>query len=156
MDVPTLKLEFVFRITLKLSTRMKIGPIPSGGVRGFVAAAGGTIEGPRLNGHVIPNSGGDWALYRPDDTVAFTAHYMLEADDGTRIYMRNTGYRHAPPEVAWWMVALEPVDPSVYYMRLSPSFDAPIGAHDWLTRTVIVGCAQRHADHSVFHYYSVA
>ena len=156
MDVPTLKLEFVFRITLKLGTRTKLGPIPTGGMRGFVAAAGGRIEGPRLNGRVVPNSGGDWALYRPDDTVAFSAHYMLEADDGTQIYMRNSGYRHAPAAVARRMEALEPVDPSEYYMRLAPSFDAPVGPHDWLTRTVIVGCAQRHADHSVFHYYAVA
>jgi hypothetical protein len=149
------KLEFAFRIRLKLGIRQKIGQLPSGGIRGFVTAAGGEIEGPRLNGRVVPNSGGDWALYRPDDTVAFTAHYMLEADDGTLIYMRNTGYRHAPPETAKKMEALEPVGPDDYYMRLAPTFDTAVGPHDWLTRTVIVGRAERHADHSVFDYFAV-
>src|SRR6059058_6199011 len=100
MQVPQLELEFVFRITLKLGIRQKIGVIPSGSIRGFVSAAGGSIDGPRLNGRVVPDSGGDWALYRPDDTVVFSAHYMLEADDGAQIYMRNSGYRHAPPEIA--------------------------------------------------------
>lgn len=155
MNIVPPKLEFAFRIRLKLGIRQKIGELPSGGVRGFVAAAGGDIEGPRLNGRVVPNSGADWALYRPDHTVAFTAHYMLEADDGTQIYMRNVGYRHAPPETARKMEALEPVEPDAYYMRLAPTFDTPIGPHDWLTRTVIVGRAERQADHSIFDYFAV-
>jgi hypothetical protein len=155
MDIPSIDLEFVFRIRMELGIRQKIGELPTGGIRGFVSAAGGQIEGPRLNGRVVPNSGGDWALYRPDHTVTFSAHYMLEADDGTQIYMQNRGFRHAPPETAARMEALENVEPSSYYMRVAPTFDAPRGPHDWLTRTVIVGTAQRHADHSFFYYFAV-
>jgi hypothetical protein len=148
-------LEFVFRIRLQLGIRQKLGPLPQGGLRGFVAAAGGTIDGPRLKGRVVPNSGGDWALYRPDDAVAFDARYMLEADDGALIYMQNRGYRHAPPETAARMEALDPVDPSMYYMRLAPTFETPAGKHAWLMRTIIVGSAARQADHSIFDYYAV-
>jgi hypothetical protein len=71
MDAPKLELEFAFRIRMELGIRQKIGELPSGSIRGFVSAAGGTVEGPRLNGRVVPNSGGDWALYRPDNTVHF-------------------------------------------------------------------------------------
>ena len=81
----TPRLEFVFRIRMQLGIRQKFGPLPQGSIRGFVSAAGGTVEGPRLNGRVVPNSGGDWALYRDDHTVGFDARYMLEADDGTPI-----------------------------------------------------------------------
>jgi hypothetical protein len=108
-----------------------------------------------LNGRVVPDSGGDWATYRSDHTVEFDARYMLEADDGTTIYMTNRGFRHAPPETAAKMEALEPVDSSQYYMRMTPVFETPVGKHDWLTRTVIVGSAERHADHSIFDYYAV-
>ncbi|ARP99626.1 DUF3237 domain-containing protein [Pseudorhodoplanes sinuspersici] len=156
MDPVKPTLEFVFRIRMQLGIRQKFGPLPQGSTRGFVTAAGGTIEGPRLNGRVIPNSGGDWALYRDDHTVGFDARYMLEADDNTMIYMLNRGYRHAPPDTAARMEALDPsVDPSMYYMRVAPSFETPIGKHDWLTRTVIVGSARRNADHSIFDYYAV-
>jgi hypothetical protein len=155
MDVPKLELEYVFRIRIELGIRQKIGSIPQGSIRGFVATAGGTVEGPRLNGRVIPYSGGDWALYRPDNTVQFSARYMLEADDGTQIYMQNTGCRHAPPEVAQKMEALIPVDPSEYYFRVTPTFETPVGRHDWLTRHLIIGTARREADHSIFHYYLV-
>jgi hypothetical protein len=148
-------LEFVFRIKMLLGIRQKFGPLPQGGIRGFVSAAGGTVEGPRLNGRVVPDSGGDWALYRGDYTVGFDARYMLEADDGTPIYMMNRGFRHAPPETAARMEALEPVEPSEYYMRIAPSFETPVGKHDWLTRTIIVGSAERRSDHSIFDYYAV-
>lgn len=155
MDIPKIDMEFAFRIKLMLGMRQKTGPLPQGSTRGFVSAAGGEIDGPLLQGRVVPNSGGDWALYRDDHTVMFTAHYMLEASDGTLIYMRNTGYRHASPEVAARQEALEPVDPSEYYMRVSPQFDTPVGPHDWLTRHVLIGTVQRQADHSVFYYYKV-
>ena len=56
----TPKLEFVFSIKMLLGIRQKFGPLPQGSIRGFVSAAGGTVEGPRLNGRVVPNSGGDW------------------------------------------------------------------------------------------------
>ena len=42
-------------------------------------------------------------------------------------------------------------------VRPAPLFDAPIGRHDWLSRTIIVGHAQRHSDpdHTLFTYYEV-
>jgi hypothetical protein len=155
MDPTPPKLEYVFTIRVKLGQRQKFGAMPGGGVRGFVSAAGGEIEGPRLQGEVVPYSGGDWAQYRPDGTVAFDARYVLKARDGTQIYIMSTGYRHAPPDILAKMEALEPVDPSSYYMRVAPRFEAPVGPHDWLTRTVFVGTVERHADHSVFHYFAV-
>jgi hypothetical protein len=148
-------LEFVFQIRMELGIRQKLGPMPGGWMRGFVSAAGGTIDGPRLKGRVVSDSGGDWATYRPDNAVTFDARYMLEADDGTMIYMQNRGYRHAPPETAARMEALQPVESSQYYMRVAPTFEAPPGKHDWLMRTIIVGSAERHGDHSIFDYYAV-
>jgi hypothetical protein len=155
MAPTTPTLEFVFRIRMELGIRQKLGPMPGGWMRGFVSAAGGTIDGPRLKGRVVSDSGGDWATYRPDNAVTFDARYMLEADDGTMIYMQNRGYRHAPPETAARMEALQPVEPSQYYMRVAPTFEAPPGKHDWLMRTIIVGSAERHGEHSIFDYYAV-
>jgi hypothetical protein len=149
------RFEYVFSATVNFAVRTKLGPLPSGGMRGFVSVGGGTISGPRLTGRVLPHGGADWAHFRPDGTVMIAAHYMFEATDGTLIYVRNNGYRHQSPEVGKRLDALEQVAPEDYYMRLSPTFDTPIGPHDWLTRTVIVGSAERHADHTVFDYYAV-
>jgi hypothetical protein len=53
------------------------------------------------------------------------------------------------------MEAFEPVDHREYYMRVAPTFEAPVGPHDWLTRTVFVGSADRYLDHSIFRYFAV-
>jgi len=148
-------LEFVFQVKVNFAARVQIGSLPSGVRRGYTPTSGGEIAGPRLQGRVVPGSGADFAGWWPNGVVEFNAQYLLEATDGTLIVIKNRGFRHAPPEVLRRMEALEPVAPSEYYMRLAPSFEAAIGPHDWLTRTVFVGTADRHADHSVFRYFAV-
>lgn len=148
-------LEYAFAIKVMLGKRTKIGQLPSGFVRGFTPAIGGEVKGPRLNGRVVPNSGGDWPSYWSNGAVEFSAQYMLEADDGTLIVIKNRGFRYAPPDVTARMERLDPVDPSEYYMRLSPFFEAPAGKHDWLNRTVFVGTAHRNADFSIFRFWQV-
>ena len=148
-------LAFAFRVTMYMGERMRFGKGATGLGRGYASAAHGVIEGPRLNGKVLENSGGDYAIFRPDHTVQFNAHYVLQADDGTYIYMNNSGFRHGTPEVNARLEANEVLDPSEYYFRMRPVFDCPKGPHDWLTRTVIIGTADRREDHSIFDYYAV-
>ncbi len=149
------RLEFAFALRVEFNTRIKIGKLPSGFTRGFTGVTGGLISGPKLQGRVVPNSGGDWPSYWPNGAVEFTAQYMLEADDGTQILLKNRGFRFATPEVTARMERLDPVDTSEYYMRLSPFFEAPQGPHDWLNRTVFVGTANRQSDHSIFRFWQV-
>jgi hypothetical protein len=149
------RLEFAFAIRVEFSPRIKIGQLPNGFTRGFTGVTGGAIAGPKLQGRVLPHSGGDWPAYWPNGAVEFTAQYMLEADDGTLILIKNRGFRYATPEVTARMERLDPVDTSEYYMRLSPFFEAPKGPHDWLNRTVFIGNANRQTDHSVFRFWQV-
>jgi len=155
MSAAVPRLELAFRIRVDMGDRQRFGMTPRGAVRGFTGAGGGIIEGPKLQGRVVPGSGGDYPLFRPDGTVEFNAHYLLQASDGTMIYLHNIGYRHASPEVNERMRLNEAVDSSQYYFRITPKFDAPVGPHDWLTRTIFVGSADRREDHSVFDYYEV-
>ena len=149
------KLEYVFQVRVNFAARTQVGNLPSGVRRGYTPTSGGEISGPRLQGRVVPNSGGDFASWWPNGVVEFNAQYLLEASDGTLIVIKNRGFRHAPPDVLRRMEALEPVDPAEYYMRVTPVFEAPVGPHDWLGRTVFVGAADRRADHSIFRYFAV-
>ncbi len=155
MSVP--ELEHVFDVRLEFDQRLRFGPVPSGGNMGFTAIAGGEVWGPRLNGRAVPHSGGDWARIREDGVIVFNAHYLLETTDGTLIYMRNAGYGR---------VGMRPLGPGEsyseaerrqHYFRITPTFEAPSGEHDWLTRTVIVGRGERHdnPDHTLFSYFAV-
>lgn len=153
MDAPGL--EFVFEIRLDLLKRERFGPTGAGPERGFVGLQGGEVSGPRLKGRIVPHVGGDFPTIWPDGTVAFDARYVIEAEDGTLIEMRNRGFRSGPPEVLQALVNGEDRDPSSYYMRVAPSFDAPEGPHQWLSRTIFIGAAHRRQTHSVFRYYAV-
>ena len=126
---------------------------PAGATRAAVYAASGKIEGPRLNGRVVPMSGGDFPLIRPNGVIDFDARYLLEADDGAIIYMQNRGYRWGTPEVMQRLSRNEPVQPHEYYMRASPKFEAPEGPHEWLGRHVFVGVAEKLPGANRIHYF---
>jgi hypothetical protein len=148
-------LDQVFSIRIDFGERLRFDGRPQGGGRGFTPIVGGTVSGSRLNGRVVPGSGGDWPEFRPDGVVVFHAHYMLAAEDGNLIYMRNHGFAHATPAIQSRIDAGEDIDPAENYFRLSPTFETAAGPHDWLTRTLFVGYGEKTARYSLFHYYAV-
>ncbi len=148
--VPTIDLEYAFSIRIDFAERVRFtSPV---GKRVYVPAVSGEVWGPCLKGRVIPRSGADYA-----SAYGLNAHYMLEASDGSPIYVNNCGYLYrtdggdTPTDDPSWGGDAE------FYFRVTPTFDAPTGPHDWLTRTVFVGTGQRHADpdHTIFTYYAV-
>ncbi|MBC2670316.1 DUF3237 domain-containing protein [Novosphingobium piscinae] len=154
-DPFALRWTHAFDIRLAFAERMTIGPVVAGGPSQAYTPVGqgSTVSGPLLNGRVIDFSGADWPSVRSDGVVELAAHYLLEADDGTPIYIRNLGYVHGPQ-----------ADQGVpAYFRCTPYFRAPAGAHDWLNRKVLVGIGQRRPkltaddppDHSLFRYYVI-
>ena len=87
-----------------------IGATPRG-TRRFYPTIGGSFEGPRLRGEVLPD-GGDWLLLRPDGVLEHDVRITLKTDDGAFIYVRYAGMRHGPPEVMARLAQGEVVDPS--------------------------------------------
>src|SRR5947199_10148350 len=79
-----------------VSPPQTLGAVPHG-ARVIAPIAGGTFEGPRLSGKVLPG-GGDWTLLRSDGVLELDLRVTLETDDGALIYMTSFGLRHGPPE----------------------------------------------------------
>lgn len=107
------------------------------GERVHIPITGGVVSGPHQNGRVLPG-GSDWSLVRPDGTSQIEATYTIEASDGALILVRNQGLRVSSPEVFARLGRRERVEPSEYYFRGTPVFDAPLGPHQWLTERVFV------------------
>lgn len=148
--------EYAFTIALSLTGARHIKPSGMGASRAAVYAAEGTIEGPSIKGKVVPMSGGDWPLMRPNGVIDFDARYLLELDDGTIVYLQSRGYRWAnSPEVAQRMARNEPAGHDEYYMRVSPKFDVPEGPHDWLGKYVFVGVAEKVPHGNRIHYFKL-
>jgi hypothetical protein len=155
------KLEFCFAIRLYFTRVNMLGDMPSGAARGAVYIDGGSIEGPRLSGKVLPGSGADWSLFRPDGVLATDARYMLEADDGTLILLYNRGYLwgRTPdviPRIQDWMFRAGPAVPnSEFYLRAAPTFEVAKGKHDWLMRHIFIGLGDRFADGNIIRYFAL-
>lgn len=149
------KFEFAFTVSIDLTKAVYLKPSSMGVERAAVWAAKGTFEGPRIKGRVIPMSGGDYPLVRPNGVIDFDARYLLEADDGTPIYLQSRGYRWASPEAMAKMARNEEVGADDYYMRVSPKFDVPEGPHDWLAKHIFVGVAEKIPKANRIHYFMV-
>lgn len=150
------QLEFAFTISITLSKPHWVKPAARGDMRAAIFAAEGVVEGPLLNGTVIPMSGGDYPLTRPNGVIDFDARYLLEADDGAVIYLENRGYRWArSPAIAERMRRNEPVGFEDYYMRVTPRFDVPEGPHAWMAQHVFVGVAEKIPGANRIHYFVV-
>ena len=136
LDHPVL--EFAFECRLQFTRVHAIPNVHNGGFRSAVLVDSGHFEGPRLRGKAVPNSGGDWPRMWASGLIEFEAHYMLEADDGTPIYIHNRGVAFSPPEVLARIEAGEAAAAEDTYCRITPRFEAPAGPHEWLCRTIFV------------------
>jgi hypothetical protein len=136
-----LETQYAFTLRVALATPIDLGE-QHGMYRRLVPITGGAVEGPRLTGAVLPG-GGDWQTATADGTTFVLAHYTLEASDGTPILVTNRGIRSGAPSVLAQLLDGKSVDPTLYYFRTTPRFEAPDGPHGWLTRNMFVATAQR-------------
>ena len=148
---PVLSFAFEARVTCAPPERIGHG---AGEELWFTPIVGGTVDGPRLQGTVVPG-GGDWSTKRGDATE-LDARYLLRAADGALIDIVNRGFWVATPEVEARAEAGEPLDPSEYYYRTSPVFRTDAPAHRWLAQTVFVGMARGEGDQVCIRFYAVA
>jgi len=126
----------------------KLGSVPHG-TRSIVAITGGTFDGPRLRGKVLPG-GGDWILLRPDGVLILDLRITLETEDGALISMTSFGVRHGPPEVLAALARGESVDPSSYYFRTAPRFETSAPQYSFLQRLIAVASGNRLASGPIY------
>ena len=67
MTTTTLRSQLLCTLTGFVAAPRDVGA-SSRGTRRFFPAIGGSFEGPRLRGEVLPD-GGDWLLTRPDGVL---------------------------------------------------------------------------------------
>ncbi|MFJ3095473.1 DUF3237 domain-containing protein [Streptomyces hydrogenans] len=146
-------LDFAFEVRAFLAPSVHIGH-GAGETTTYVPVTGGTVEGPRLRGTVLPG-GGDWCDRR-GDVYQLNARYLLQADDGAVIDITNRGYYHEddPTSPAQYDGALQVSEAGVYY-RTSPVFRTDAPAHLWLARTVFVGLARGDDSEVAIRFYSL-
>ena len=131
----------IFTLTSPLGGIQMLGDTPYG-ERRIINILGGTVEGPKLNGKVLPG-GADWQIVRADGVVHLNARYTIETDTGGQILVDAEGYRHGPPDVMAALARDETVDPQRYYFRTLMRFETADPGAAWLNRILAIGCGAR-------------
>ena len=149
-----LRSQPLFTITITLHPIQELGTTPLG-QRRIVPVSGGTFDGARVRGAVLPHAGGDWLLMRADDTYQQDVRLTLQTDDGSLIFMSYRGVRHAAAEVSAQLARGEPVDPSRYYLRTAPFFETAASRYAWLNNLVSVGVGERVPDGVVYQVFEI-
>jgi Protein of unknown function (DUF3237) len=130
-------LELLFDIHVDLEAPQVIGGTPQG-IRQIFVVKGGTVEGPRVKGKMLPG-GGDWALVRTDGAVQLDVRATLQTDDGALIYATYGGLIVAAPAVFGRLLQAEDVPLDEYYFYTNPMFQTGAPQYEWLNRLIAVG-----------------
>ena len=147
------RLEFAFEVRAEVADPTVVGETPEG-TRRIVPILGGTFEGPKVKGKLLPG-GADWQLIREDGFTAIDARYTLQTDTGHLVYVSNIGIRHAAPEVMRRLNAGESVDPSQIYFRAVPKFEAAAPELQWLMRSIFIATGERYPKGVVIRFWRV-
>jgi hypothetical protein len=120
-------------MTLRLTTAptQNLGAVPHG-ERVTFPINGGSFEGDRLRGKVLPN-GDDWTLKRPDGIVELDLRVTLETDDGALVYLTFAGIR-------------DDGAPGAPYFRTLPRFETAAPRYSFLNRLLAIGAGEVRAE----------
>ena len=117
-QTPEPELEFALELKVKLGQAYGVGETANGN-RFIIPITGGTFEGPKIKGEVLPG-GADYQMQGKNHTD-IEAIYCIRTDDGVNIHIRNKG-----------IIAGN-------YFYCSPKFEAPLNSkYAWLNDAIFI------------------
>lgn len=146
-------LEFLATLIVQVDAPVEAGATPFG-QRRVIPLLGGTVDGPLIKGRILPG-GADFQSIRSATYTDIHARYMIETDDGDRIYVENTGIRVASAEDIAAIARGEPVDPARVYFRSIPRFETAAPQWQWLNTHLFIGTGARHPDRVELNFYLI-
>ena len=152
--LPAPTLEHVCDLAVAIAAPIEVGATPAG-LRRVIPITGGVVQGPRLNGKVL-QGGADFQLLLAGGAQShLDARYVLELDDGARVFVQNTALRVTSPENSQRIMRGEPVDPSAVYFRCQPRLETGAQAWLWLNESQFLGTGLRTPDGVYLSFYRV-
>ena len=126
-DTP--QLEFALQLRVTIDQAYTVGETPHG-KRIVIPITGGTFEGPRLRGTILPG-GADYQLANADGSrTELEAIYSIMTDDSVYIHVRNRGLVFDGKDAQGH---------PYYYFKAAPQFEAPENSrYAWLNRSLFV------------------
>jgi hypothetical protein len=150
-DLAAPGLEFIFAGSVTVGAPLDVGQLGKG-ARRIVPITGGAFCGPALQATVLAD-GADWQIIRDDGVAELEARYLLRADDGALIAVRNLALRHGPAATMAALAAGQEVDPALYYFRGTAFFESGSARYAWMARHIIVCTGKRDPQTVVLKFF---
>jgi Protein of unknown function (DUF3237) len=137
-----LPVEYLFTMDVTASTPATVLRGGPRGTRVVAALAEGSFDGPKLNGTVVPFSGGDWATMRGSGNGTVDVRLTLKTNDGAEILMTYTGILRRGPAGT--------------EIRTAPLFETGDERYAWLNQVQAVGIGKTTAGGAVYDVYALS
>jgi Protein of unknown function (DUF3237) len=124
------------------------------GTRLTFIAQGGVIDGPGLQGEILPG-GGDWLLVGTDQVGRIDVRATLRSHDGALIHYETRGVIKIPADGLDRLAAGEMLPYAQTYVRTTPKFETADDRYGWLNEIVAVGYNVLSPDHIDYRVYRV-
>jgi hypothetical protein len=151
-EMTELRVRPLFILLLNVQPAIDVGNTP-GVDRRVGVITGGSFEGERLRGAVLPR-GSDWQAIRPGDGAwMLDVRIVPKTDDGQNIGMLYRGMRHGPKDVLDRIARGEVVKATDYYLRIVPFFETASEKYGWLNG--IIGIGHRLPEGPVYQVFEI-
>ena len=131
------KLEHIVTFRADIGEGINVGATPAG-ARQIFDVTGGSFEGPRLKGAVLP-SGADWVVIGGDGVGRIDVRATLQTDDGANIYVQYYGILELDEKTMAAVAAGEEMDFGDSYFFTAPRFETGDERYAWLNKIVAIG-----------------
>jgi hypothetical protein len=132
------RLEHILSYSATLKAPEVIGPLPEG-IRANFYVTGGNLQGPRVNGQVLP-VGGDWLTIRTDGVGILDVRATFETHDGALIYTAYSGVVDVGED--GYQKFLQQDLPPFMSLRIVPRYHTTHPDYLWLNRIQCLGIGQ--------------
>jgi hypothetical protein len=147
-----LPIEHTFDMGVELEPVQFI-PTATGTVMNFVAK-GGSFEGPKLRGEVLPG-GGDGLVVGSDQVGRVRVRATLRTYDDVLIHYTSRGVIKIPADGLERLAAGERLPFAETYVRTTPVLETSDERYSWLGESVLVGLNELSQDHIDYRVYRV-
>jgi len=144
---------FTMKLEVDAGKAAQIGATP-GGRRTIAPVVGGTFEGERLSGTVLPG-GADWVLFRSDGTMLIDVRLTLQTNDGALIYLSYEGRFLGEPGALAALAQGKALDPESFSLVTVARFECGHEHYDWLNTVIAVGTGQQSGFNPVYTIYEI-
>lgn len=151
---PTLQHRHLFTLRLQVdfAGMTSIGKTPAGRRR-IAPVTGGTFEGERLRGTVLP--GADWVINRPDGVMQIDVRLGLKTDDGVFLYLNYQGRFLASSEAMERFARGAVLEPNEYSLAIIACLECGDDRYYWLNDAICIGTGTQVANGPVYELFEV-